>query len=88
MFFDSLLLKLQTVFQFKLEDYMDGMAIRAKPLRKTVNISNSNVYSVYPSSPYLIKKKIWFSVQQYSVFDWLLLTNNILKKVQCNTVNK
>ncbi|KAK3550109.1 hypothetical protein QTP86_020662 [Hemibagrus guttatus] len=36
MFFDSLLLKLQTVFQFKLEDYMDGMAIRAKPLRKTV----------------------------------------------------
>ncbi|KAF5892342.1 telomerase-binding protein EST1A-like, partial [Clarias magur] len=35
-FFDSLLLKLQTVFQFKLEDYMDGMAIRAKPLRKTV----------------------------------------------------
>ncbi|KAI5099801.1 telomerase-binding protein EST1A, partial [Silurus meridionalis] len=36
MFFDSLLLKLQTVFNFKLEDYMDGMAIRAKPLRKTV----------------------------------------------------
>ncbi|KAI5619998.1 telomerase-binding protein EST1A [Silurus asotus] len=36
MFFDSLLLKLQTVFHFKLEDYMDGMAIRAKPLRKTV----------------------------------------------------
>ncbi|KAM9456229.1 telomerase-binding protein EST1A [Clarias gariepinus] len=35
-FFDSLLLKLQTVFHFKLEDYMDGMAIRAKPLRKTV----------------------------------------------------
>ncbi|XP_047660699.1 telomerase-binding protein EST1A [Tachysurus fulvidraco] len=35
-FFDSLLLKLQTVFQFKLEDYMDGMAIRSKPLRKTV----------------------------------------------------
>uniref|UniRef100_A0A671S5R5 Telomerase-binding protein EST1A n=1 Tax=Sinocyclocheilus anshuiensis TaxID=1608454 RepID=A0A671S5R5_9TELE len=35
-FFDSLLLKLQTVFQFKLEDYMDCMAIRARPLRKTV----------------------------------------------------
>lgn len=38
MFLDSLLLKLQTVFQFKLEDYMDGMAVRAKPLRKTVQI--------------------------------------------------
>ncbi|KAI4871334.1 hypothetical protein NFI96_003129 [Prochilodus magdalenae] len=35
-FFDSLLQKLQTIFQFKLEDYMDGMAIRARPLRKTV----------------------------------------------------
>lgn len=35
-FFDALLLKLQTVYQFKLEDYMDGMAIRARPLRKTV----------------------------------------------------
>ncbi|KAF7657019.1 hypothetical protein LDENG_00032940 [Lucifuga dentata] len=35
-FFDGLLQKLQTVFQFKLEDYMDGMAIRARPLRKTV----------------------------------------------------
>ncbi|KAG5285106.1 hypothetical protein AALO_G00034140 [Alosa alosa] len=35
-FFDGLLLKLQTVFQFKLEDYMDGMAIRSRPLRKTV----------------------------------------------------
>ncbi|KAM3869253.1 telomerase-binding protein EST1A [Diretmus argenteus] len=36
MFFDALLQKLQTVFQFKLEDYMDGIAIRARPLRKTV----------------------------------------------------
>ncbi|XP_076024446.1 telomerase-binding protein EST1A [Genypterus blacodes] len=35
-FFDGLLQKLQTVFQFKLEDYMDGMAIRARQLRKTV----------------------------------------------------
>ncbi|XP_061104206.1 telomerase-binding protein EST1A [Conger conger] len=35
-FFDALLQKLQTVFQFKLEDYMDGLAIRARPLRKTV----------------------------------------------------
>ncbi|CAN9501137.1 unnamed protein product [Ophioblennius macclurei] len=35
-FFDVLLQKLQTVYQFKLEDYMDGMAIRARPLRKTV----------------------------------------------------
>ncbi|KAG7484867.1 hypothetical protein MATL_G00054370 [Megalops atlanticus] len=35
-FFDALLQKLQTVFQFKLEDYMDGMAIRSRPLRKTV----------------------------------------------------
>ncbi|XP_051973201.1 telomerase-binding protein EST1A-like isoform X1 [Xyrauchen texanus] len=35
-FFDSLLQKLQTVFQFKLEDYMDCMAVRARPLRKTV----------------------------------------------------
>ncbi|XP_008292448.1 telomerase-binding protein EST1A isoform X2 [Stegastes partitus] len=36
LFFDALLQKLQTVYQFKLEDYMDGMAIRARPLRKTV----------------------------------------------------
>ncbi|XP_077361086.1 telomerase-binding protein EST1A isoform X2 [Festucalex cinctus] len=35
-FFDALLQKLQTVYQFQLEDYMDGMAIRARPLRKTV----------------------------------------------------
>uniref|UniRef100_A0A3Q3WBG4 Telomerase-binding protein EST1A n=1 Tax=Mola mola TaxID=94237 RepID=A0A3Q3WBG4_MOLML len=36
LFFDSMLQKLQTVYQFKLEDYMDGMAIRARPLRKMV----------------------------------------------------
>ncbi|XP_038564337.1 telomerase-binding protein EST1A isoform X1 [Micropterus salmoides] len=36
LFFDALLQKLQAVYQFKLEDYMDGMAIRARPLRKTV----------------------------------------------------
>ncbi|XP_034405569.1 telomerase-binding protein EST1A isoform X4 [Cyclopterus lumpus] len=36
LFFDGLLQKLQTVYQFKLEDYMDGIAIRARPLRKTV----------------------------------------------------
>ncbi|KAL6098736.1 smg6 [Pungitius sinensis] len=36
LFFDGLLQKLQTVYQFKLDDYMDGMAIRARPLRKTV----------------------------------------------------
>ncbi|KAM9846669.1 telomerase-binding protein EST1A [Aulostomus maculatus] len=35
-FFDALLQKLQTVYQFKIEDYMDGIAIRARPLRKTV----------------------------------------------------
>ncbi|XP_038670693.1 telomerase-binding protein EST1A isoform X1 [Scyliorhinus canicula] len=35
-FFDSLLHKLQITYQFKLEDYMDGMAIRSKPLRKVV----------------------------------------------------
>ncbi|XP_061154726.1 telomerase-binding protein EST1A isoform X3 [Syngnathus typhle] len=35
-FFETLLQKLQTVYQFKLEDYMDGMAIRTRPLRKTV----------------------------------------------------
>ncbi|XP_043858978.1 telomerase-binding protein EST1A [Dromiciops gliroides] len=35
-FFDSLLQKLQVTYQFKLEDYMDGLAIRSKPLRKTV----------------------------------------------------
>ncbi|XP_078278820.1 telomerase-binding protein EST1A [Rhinoraja longicauda] len=35
-FFDSLLHKLQVTYQFKLEDYMDGMAIRSKPLRKAV----------------------------------------------------
>ncbi|AWO99831.1 EST1 DNA bind multi-domain protein [Scophthalmus maximus] len=36
LFFDALLQKLQTVFQFKLEDYMDGIAIRSRPLRKMV----------------------------------------------------
>eukprot|EP00066_Takifugu_rubripes_P020463 XP_011609729.1 PREDICTED: telomerase-binding protein EST1A isoform X2 [Takifugu rubripes] len=36
LFFDSLLQKLQTTFQFRLEDYMDGVAVRARPLRKTV----------------------------------------------------
>lgn len=36
LFFDALLQKLQTVYQFKLEDYMDGVAIRARPLRKVV----------------------------------------------------
>ncbi|XP_041864193.1 telomerase-binding protein EST1A isoform X2 [Melanotaenia boesemani] len=36
LFFDGLLQKLQTVYHFTLEDYMDGMAIRARPLRKTV----------------------------------------------------
>uniref|UniRef100_A0AAV2JCK1 Telomerase-binding protein EST1A n=1 Tax=Knipowitschia caucasica TaxID=637954 RepID=A0AAV2JCK1_KNICA len=36
LFFDTLLQKLQSVYQFKLEDYMDGVAIRARPLRKVV----------------------------------------------------
>ncbi|XP_041657100.1 telomerase-binding protein EST1A [Cheilinus undulatus] len=36
LFFDALLQKLQTAYRFKLEEYMDGMAIRARPLRKTV----------------------------------------------------
>ncbi|XP_061595747.1 telomerase-binding protein EST1A [Cololabis saira] len=36
LFFDALLQKLQTVYQFSLKDYMDGIAIRARPLRKTV----------------------------------------------------
>ncbi|XP_009993429.1 PREDICTED: telomerase-binding protein EST1A [Chaetura pelagica] len=35
-FFDGLLQKLQVSYQFKLEDYMDGMVIRSKPLRKMV----------------------------------------------------
>ncbi|XP_025031078.1 telomerase-binding protein EST1A, partial [Python bivittatus] len=35
-FFDGLLQKLQVTYQFKLEDYMDGMAVRSKPLRKMV----------------------------------------------------
>uniref|UniRef100_A0A0F7Z8C7 Telomerase-binding protein EST1A n=1 Tax=Crotalus adamanteus TaxID=8729 RepID=A0A0F7Z8C7_CROAD len=35
-FFDGLLQKLQATYQFKLEDYMDSMAVRTKPLRKTV----------------------------------------------------
>ncbi|NXP44458.1 EST1A protein, partial [Heliornis fulica] len=35
-FFDGLLQKLQVSYQFKVEDYMDGMAIRSKPLRKMV----------------------------------------------------
>ncbi|XP_042298436.1 telomerase-binding protein EST1A [Sceloporus undulatus] len=36
LFFDNLLQKLQVTYQFKLEDYMDGMAVRSKPLRKMV----------------------------------------------------
>lgn len=36
-FFDSLLQKLQGTYQFKLEEYMDGMAVRSKPLRKAVS---------------------------------------------------
>lgn len=36
LFFDGLLQKLQVSYQFKLEDYMDGLAIRSKPLRKMV----------------------------------------------------
>ncbi|XP_047234758.1 telomerase-binding protein EST1A isoform X3 [Girardinichthys multiradiatus] len=36
LFFDALLQKLQAVYQFTLEEYMDGMAIRTRPLRKTV----------------------------------------------------
>ncbi|XP_045155505.1 telomerase-binding protein EST1A isoform X1 [Echinops telfairi] len=35
-FFDGLLQKLQVTYKFKLEDYMDGLAIRSKPLHKTV----------------------------------------------------
>ncbi|OCT94059.1 telomerase-binding protein EST1A [Xenopus laevis] len=38
-FFDSLLQKLQMTYQFKLEEYMDGMAIRSKPLRKMVKFA-------------------------------------------------
>ncbi|XP_075052780.1 telomerase-binding protein EST1A [Mixophyes fleayi] len=38
-FFDNLLQKLQAAYQFKLEEYMDGMAIRSKPLRKTVKFA-------------------------------------------------
>lgn len=36
LFFDSLLQKLQATYQFRLDDYMDGVAVRARPLRKTV----------------------------------------------------
>uniref|UniRef100_A0A8C6YQR7 Telomerase-binding protein EST1A n=1 Tax=Nothoprocta perdicaria TaxID=30464 RepID=A0A8C6YQR7_NOTPE len=35
-FFDGLLQKLQVSYQFKVEDYMDGMVLRTKPLRKMV----------------------------------------------------
>lgn len=35
-FFDGLLQKLQLSYQFKLEDYMDGLIIRSQPLRKMV----------------------------------------------------
>ncbi|CAH2219962.1 telomerase-binding EST1A isoform X1 [Pelobates cultripes] len=38
-FFDSLLQKLQATYQFNLADYMDGMAIRSKPLRKVVKFA-------------------------------------------------
>ncbi|XP_072834809.2 telomerase-binding protein EST1A isoform X1 [Pogona vitticeps] len=36
LFFDGLLQKLQLTYQFKLEDYMDGTAVRSKPLQKMV----------------------------------------------------
>ncbi|XP_053313066.1 telomerase-binding protein EST1A [Spea bombifrons] len=38
-FFDSLLQKLQASYQFNLADYMDGLAIRSKPLRKVVKFA-------------------------------------------------
>ncbi|CAL8282263.1 unnamed protein product [Arctogadus glacialis] len=47
-FFDALLQKLQTAFHFKLEDYMDGVAIRARPLRKTVK------YALLSAQRYMI----------------------------------
>lgn len=63
LFFDSLLQKLQTVYQFKLEDYMDGMAIRARPLRKTVLtiilivcvFVPEHVFSIYTADVWAIK---------------------------------
>ncbi|XP_048374838.1 telomerase-binding protein EST1A isoform X3 [Sphaerodactylus townsendi] len=36
LFFDGLLQKLQVSYKFKLADYMDGMAVRSKPLQKMV----------------------------------------------------
>lgn len=44
MFFDSLLQKLQASYQFKLEDYMDGMAVRSKPLQKMVSLMVEEVF--------------------------------------------
>ena len=49
-FFDTLLQKLQTAFHFKLEDYMDGVAIRARPLRKTVRTPRGLHYPGFSGS--------------------------------------
>ncbi|XP_068272095.1 telomerase-binding protein EST1A isoform X2 [Nyctibius grandis] len=47
-FFDGLLQKLQVSYRFKLEDYMDVMAIRSKPLRKMVK------YALISAQRYMI----------------------------------
>uniref|UniRef100_A0A8C0NII3 Telomerase-binding protein EST1A n=1 Tax=Canis lupus familiaris TaxID=9615 RepID=A0A8C0NII3_CANLF len=64
-FFDSLLQKLQVTYKFKLEDYMDGLAIRSKPLRKTRRKLDAVYYymrSLAASNPILTAKESLMSL--------------------------
>ncbi|XP_073171455.1 telomerase-binding protein EST1A isoform X3 [Lepidochelys kempii] len=64
-FFDNLLQKLQVSYQFKLEDYMDGMAIRSKPLRKMRRKLDAVYYymrSLAASNPILTAKESLMSL--------------------------
>ncbi|KAF6097224.1 SMG6 nonsense mediated mRNA decay factor [Phyllostomus discolor] len=64
-FFDSLLQKLQVTYKFKLEDYMDGLAIRSKPLHKTRRKLDAVYYymrSLAASNPILTAKESLMSL--------------------------
>ncbi|XP_048648848.1 telomerase-binding protein EST1A isoform X2 [Marmota marmota marmota] len=64
-FFDSLLQKLQVTYKFKLEDYMDGLAIRSKPLRKMRRKLDAVYYymrSLAASNPILTAKESLMSL--------------------------
>lgn len=66
-FFDSLLQKLQVTYQFKLEDYMDGLAIRSKPLRKMVRRFSSTGECFRSLMQTLDSFHIAFTICQFAV---------------------